>query len=693
MKTAKWIVAAALVVATLPSVAQKKKMTLAEITDFRSELLTRRLPVVHWIDEEHYAEGGMGFQRMVVDVKTGKKEPEQQQAMAGSQPGMPQGQAGRPQTPRKENWLPSPDGAWGAYTKDGNLYGEQIATGRTVQYTADGSGTILNGTPSWVYWEEILGHDARTFWWSPDGKHLAFFRTDESQVPVFPVFDVMGQHGRLNLTRYPKAGDPNPAVRIGFVSREGGQPVWADFDPAQECYFGRPFWAPDGTLWVQWMPREQNELKIFAIDPATGKKREVYAERHDTWVDWKSEINFLEKQQGFLVRNTSDGWDRIYLHGMDGTLKKCLTPGRNFWATKIVRVDEAAKTLYFTSKGEASTREDLYSVRLDGSALRRLTFGDYHHTISLSPGARYFTTRYSNVQTPERIALVEVRTGKVIRQIADSKTPEFDNYEIDRKQVVYYTTRDGLKVPAIVSLPAVIDPARKYPVIIRIYGGPDMPQVTDRWWGATSWMGYEGVISVVLDHRGSGHLGRHGLDYLHRNLGKYEIEDFVDFVKEQLYTKPCVDRSKIAIAGHSYGGYLTSLALMKAPEYFKFGDAAAGVMDWALYDSHYTERYMDTPKSNPEGYKAGSVLTYTDSYGPGQMLYIRFGMVDDNVHPQNSLQLIEKLEVKDQPFEVAVYPGLEHSFMGRTLNTTANDQVRFWYRCLLGREAPKEVLR
>lgn len=667
--------------------SQKRRVTLEEIVDLRSEIITKPIPFsAQWIDDDSYflpSPSPMRGGAVKVNVKSGKQTP------YTSSPNF----AGRRKKSR-ENQSYSPDSSWIAYTKDNNLYGEEIATGRTVKYTNDGSGTILNGVASWVYYEEILGRSQKAYWWSPDGKQICFFRSDESMVPLFPIFNPLEQHGKLTMTRYPKAGDPNPQIRVGIVPTTGGDVVWADFDDKKEQYFGQLWWTADSrNVWVQWMPRRQNELKIYSVSASTGNKTEVYSENSKTWVDWKENVTMLKNQPAYIIQNRTDGWDQIYLYNNDGTLKNKITDGKNFWNTEIVKVDEQKQMIYFTSCGESSIQTDFYSVKFNGSGLRRLTFGEYDNRIALSPSARYFITHYSNITTPRRIALVDVKSGKVIREIADSKSSQFHTLKLAKSEIAWYTTSDGLRIPAIITYPTDMDTTKRYPVYIKTYGGPDAPLVCNRWWGGGSWMAHEGIISVILDHRGSGHCGKKGLDDLYRDLGNHEISDFIDFVKEHLYSKSYVDRSKIGITGHSYGGYLTALALTKGADYFKYGVADAGVMDWTLYDTHYTERYMDTPANNPDGYKNSCVFTYVKNYKEDNHLYIRHGQVDDNVHIQNSLQLIQLLQIADKKFEFMLFPTAAHSYLGPTLNFTGNDAIRFWYRQYLSREAPSVLIR
>ncbi|MGA9119278.1 MAG: DPP IV N-terminal domain-containing protein [Bacteroidota bacterium] len=262
----------------------------------------------------------------------------------------------------------SPDGKWVAFTRNNNLYTIECETGKETQLTTDGTDVVYNGWASWVYYEEILGRPShyRAFWWSPDSRHLAFYRFDDSKVPVFDLFDADGQHGSMEKTHYPESGDPNPEVRIGFVAPGGGTIRWSDFNPADDQYFGTPFWTPDGkSLWVQWMNRSQDDLKIYGVDPATGTKKEIYEERQPAWVEWFETITFLQNNKGFILMSDKDGWMHLYLHNMDGSLKNRITAGE--WSvTALDAVDEAHGQVFFSARKENSTRVDLYRVRLDG---------------------------------------------------------------------------------------------------------------------------------------------------------------------------------------------------------------------------------------------------------------------------------------------------------------------------------------
>jgi len=590
----------------------------------------------------------------------------------------------------EKNPILSPDGKRVAFTRDNNLYAIDLTTGKEIQYTTDGSDLIYNGWASWVYYEEILGRSTRykAFWWSPDGTRIAFYRFDDSVVPVFPLVDAYGVHGSLEKTRYPKAGDPNPEVKVGIVPAAGGPVVWANFNGKMDQYFGPPFWTPDSKeLFVQWMNRGQDTLKIYAVEPGTGQKKEIYTEHQQSWVKWFESLTFLGGNKGFILKSDKDGWSHLYAYGMDGVLKNRITGG-NWEVVELLSVDEANALVYFTAKKEATTRTDLYRIGLDGKGLTRLTGGAFTHSITLSPRGKHFITTYSNAVTPDRRALYN-GDGTLVRELGDSKTKEFDDYLLAKKELFKIRTSDGYDLPAEWTLPIGFDPAKKYPVIINIYGGPSHGTVADRWGGIREqWLPMEGAIQMSVDHRGSGHFGKAGAALMHRNLGKWEMNDYIEAVK-WLRAKPFVDSTRICIEGGSYGGYVACMALTAGADYFTHGIAEFSVTDWRLYDSHYVERYMDAPSENPEGYKNGSAMTYAGNYKG--LLRIVHGAMDDNVHMQNSMQLVDTLESLKKHFEFMLYPGARHGWGGPKATHLRNDTYRFYYTNLLRKEFPEQL--
>lgn len=585
----------------------------------------------------------------------------------------------------------SPDGRSVAFTRKNNLFALDLAAGREVQLTTDGSDSIYNGRASWVYYEEILGRSSRykAFWWSPDSRSIAFLRFDDGPVPVFPLFSADGVHGRQELTRYPQAGDPNPKVRVGVVPAAGGTVVWAGFDEQADQYLAWPAWLPDSSrLTVQWMNREQNDIKVYVIDPASGVKTEIYDEKQPTWVEFFADLYFFKDRSGFLVRSDRSGWVHLYYYDLKGKLIQPLTSG-DWSVTGLSLVDEKNKTVYFTAEGNPTTETHLYRVRLDGTHLERLTRPAGTHSVQVAPGGGYFLDSFSSLDQPQRQDLC-LGDGKLVRTIDQRWTPLLDKYALGRRELFAIPTEDGWNLPAFWVLPPDFDPTKRYPVIFTIYGGPGTtdvinypPDVTNQYPSlSTFFLAQEGIIIFSVDHRGSSHFGKKGQSLMHRNLGKWEIHDFTAAVK-WLRTKPFVDPARMGITGGSYGGYMTCLALTVGADYFTHGFASSSVTDWTLYDSVYTERYMDKPSENPEGYRAGSVQTYADKLKG--VLFLEHGDVDDNVHMQNTVQLIGRLMDAGKHIEFMLYPDQRHGFRGKKRDYSRKESYDFWMRSFFGR--------
>ncbi len=579
----------------------------------------------------------------------------------------------------------SPDGKKIAYTKNYNLYVFNIDTDTEVQLTTDGGGLIYNGWASWVYMEEILGRATNyaAFWWSPNSEMISFLRFDDSPVPEFPLYKADGQHGELELQRYPKAGDPNPYVKLGIANVNSSEIVWADFDEKADHYIAWPFWTDDNKLTVQWMNRTQDNIKIYFIDTKTGSKNELHNETQNTWVEWFEDLVFLKNGKGFILRTGVDGWYHLYFYDMNGKLKKKLTDGK-MTVTGIALVDEINEKIFFNGWKENSTERHLFAVDLNGKNLKQLTSISGTHSCTVSPNGKYYYDRYSNLSQPARIDLCK-NDGSLIRNLGDSKLPMVDEYELAKVELFTIATNDGFNLPAVWYLPHEIEMNKKYPVIISIYGGPNSASVRNsfpfRFDG--HYLSQNGIILMSIDHRGSGHFGKRGIDLMHRNLGKWEMHDYIEAVK-WLKMKSFIDTTKILIEGGSYGGYVAALALTQGANYFTHGIAEFGVMDWLLYDNVYTERYMDMPKENPEGYKRGSVLNYVDNY-KGNLL-ITHGTMDDNVHMQNSIQLIYELQKQNKKFEMMFYPNARHGVRMPLALHYIKTKSEFVFKHLLGRE-------
>ena len=588
----------------------------------------------------------------------------------------------------------SPDKARVAFSRNNDLYVLDIISKTETRLTSDGNDSIMNGYASWVYAEEILV-DNCAFWWSPDSKHIAFFRTDDSPVPVFVITDAGGQHGLVKRQRYPKPGDKNPEIRIGIASLDNKHITWADFNEHDDQYFGLPYWKPGGSaLMVTWMNREQNNLKIYEVNLQSGTKKELYNEKQKTWIrlDNHDRLTLIKNGQGMIILNDQTGWRHIYYHDGNGKLINPVTAGK-FSVTSLKYIDEKNEQIYFTARKENSARTDLYSIRLNGKDMKRLTFGDFNHDTRMSPSGNYFTTTYSNTFTPVRIAVLD-KTGKLIKQIADTKGPDFDNYVIAKTELLRIKSEDGLfDLPATITWPIDMDTSKRYPVLVNIYGGPGASSVVDYWNfnRFQQWYATEGLIAISIDHRGSGHFGSEGSDYMYHKLGYWEIKDYGTVIK-WLIEKGYADPKRIGIMGYSYGGYVASYALTYGADIFTHGIDGSGVTDWSLYDTHYTERYMGTTLNNAEGYKTSSVLTYADKF-KGKLL-ITHGVIDDNVHLQNSMQLNSKLQDLKKDFDFVLYSGGTHGSMDFSKQIHfQNIRLKFFYKYLLEKPMPDGLLR
>ncbi|WP_462220364.1 S9 family peptidase, partial [Ferruginibacter sp.] len=529
----------------------------------------------------------------------------------------------------------------------------------------------------------------------PDSKKIAYFRSDDSKVPEFIITDGTGQHGLVEKTRYPKVGDPNPEVKVGVVSPDGGATVWSDFNEKDDQYFGMPYWKPDGnTLLVQWMNRLQNNLIIYEVNPATGAKKEFYNETQKTWIDLddNDRISFLKNGKGFILSGDATGWKHLYYYDMNGKLINAITSGK-FTVTDLNYVDEKNGIVYFTARSkENSATRDYYRVNIDGKKLQRLTFGNFNHAfINASPNSEYFITTYGNSTTPNKMVLVNNK-GKIIKELGDAKGADFDTYNLAKTELIRVKSDDGLyDLPMKVTWPVNMEAGKKYPVLISIYGGPNAGTVSDAFQlnGTQQWYAKEGLIQVAMDHRASGHFGKEGVNYMYHNLGDWELKDYSTMVK-WLIANGSADPKKVCITGFSYGGYMSCLALTKYSDVFTYGMAGGSVTDWTLYDTHYTERFMGTPANNAEGYKTGNVMNYIDKYKGG--LQIVHGVIDDNVHLQNSLQLISKLQDAKKDFEFMIYPGGRHGWPGNKGLHFLNLKTKFIYKYLLEKEAPVALI-
>lgn len=620
----------------------------------------------------------------------------------------------------------SPDSTKVAFTRSNDLWVRDVASGSERQLTFDGDELTLNGYASWVYYEEILGRPSRyrAFWWSPDSRRIAFYHFDNSKVPYFPIYSPYsggdtrslghtGYPGSLNNTRYPKAGQWNPLVKIGFVDTEGDSSiVWADFPlmggdctvanstPADseaegavcDGYFGIPFWKSDSKeLCVPTLPRIQNDLNLFSVSAEDGSKRLIYNEKYPTWISWFENMVFGENGL-YVARRFETGWDQIYFISYDGSQVRRLTDSR-LWDAAVLKVDEKSGNLYFSARLDGAPRTVLFCLDLPRgkkasySVPRALTPLDkYAERIVIADDFKSFSARISNCTTPPSDIRCKLKAGRTtgteIISVQQDEHPEL------RSELIWMTTSDGFELPAIISYPENFDHSGKtrYPVIMEIYGGPDTPYVRDRYRKPRSWYSENGIIKIVCDSRAAGHNGRAGEDQVYKDLTSAPVKDFCEWA-DYFSSLPYVDGSRIGVEGFSFGGTMTAMLVMRHPERFRCGIAGGGVYDWTLYDSHYTERFMETPQTNAEGYFRSCVLNYVEEFKSdfetAPALLLTHGTGDDNVHFQNTLVLIDALQKAGKNFDLMIYPDALHGYRGLQAEFSLNSEAQFWKTHLL----------
>lgn len=583
----------------------------------------------------------------------------------------------------------SPDQSRLAYTKGHDLYVYDLGSRSEMRLTRDGSETTYNGWASWVYYEEILGRSSRyaAFWWSPDGQKIAFLHFDDQPVPTFPIFHADGVHGSLEINHYPKAGDPNPEVQFAIADIGSGEITWVMEDTVKDQYSALPFWTPQSDyLLIQELNRSQDTLRLVRINPEDGSRKVIYEETQTTWVDFFEDITFVKNHE-FILRSNVKGWYNLFRYDIEGNLLAELTPA-NWRVTDIEHIDQENEQVYFYGTGEKSTDQHFFRVDFDGKNLQRITSGSGWHTIISSPSYQYFLDQYSSLSFPNRESILDA-SGTVLYQFKSTEVNQNDLSGV-KVEELKIKTPDGFDLPGYWVLPKEFNAQKKYPVVFEVYGGPDAGNIRNRYKDFSGdFYSNQDIIRISVDHRGSGKFGKKGMDYLHRNLGKWEIEDLISAVK-WLRTQPFIDSTRIGITGGSYGGYVTAMALTYGSGYFTHGVSLFPVTDWKLYDNVYTERYMDTPEENPEGYNSASVIEH--AYRLKGDLLIVHGMVDDNVHMQNTVQLISRLQDLGKDFELMMYPGERHGWGGAKRSHLSRLVHDFWKEHLLkGEGTPKTM--
>ena len=557
----------------------------------------------------------------------------------------------------------SPDGRMVSFVRSGNLYVEDLSMQRRERaLTRDGNEKILNGRLDWVYQEELYGRgNFGAYWWSPDSTRIAFLRLDENPVPEFPVVDQTPLDQKLESTPYPKAGDPNPIVKLGVVNAAGGDVRWVDTYryPPEDLLIVRVGWFPDSKkVWFMAQNREQTFIDLNSANIEEGKSSNLFRESTKTWIGINDDGLRWLKDGTFLWVSDRSGWTHIYHYRADGKLVRQVTNG-DWDVQSIGEVDEGKGIIYFTGTEHSFIANHVYAVKLDGSGLTRLTLTEGNHRASFNSTTSHFIDSWSDINTPTQVRLYDV-SGKSVRVIDENKVDALTQYKLGKVQFLNVKTRDGFNMEAMMIKPPDFDPTKKYPLWSYTYGGPQAPQVRNAWGGTTyMWhqmLAQKGYVIWVCDNRTASSKGVNSAWGLYKNFGELELRDLEDGFT-WLKSQPYIDGSRIGIWGWSYGGFMTSYALTHS-QTFKIGIAGGSVTDWRNYDSIYTERYMGTPQNNPEGYKKSAPIHSAKDLH-GKLLLIH-GAIDDNVHVSNTIQFLYELQRAGKQVELMLYPKSRH---------------------------------
>jgi len=551
----------------------------------------------------------------------------------------------------------SPDGKLVAFRREHDLYVLEIASGKTTRLTENGSEALRNAELDWVYPEELgLG---TAYWWAPDSKKIAYLQFDVSREPLYPHVDLLGAPARLEPQRYPRAGEPNADVRLGVVAVGGGGTRWMDLGEARDTLRARFYWLPDSSgIANERLNRVQNRLDLMIADAATGASGSVLSESDPYWINVNDHFRFLKGGKEFLWGSERDGFLHLYRYSIGGKQLARLTKG-DWEVTSLACVDEKAEQIYYVSSEAAPLDRQLYRVGFDGGARTRLTPEPGTHSVTMPPDCRYFTDSFSSLTAPPR-SVLRGTDGAVIAPLAAPGGKALGEYETMPSEIVPVKADDGTILYGRLIKPTGFDRGKKYPAVVKVYGGPGVQTVLNSWPGALNLeqaFAQNGYVVWMLDNRGGTGRGHKFETAVYRNLGEREVEDQKQGIR-YLASLGFIDTKRVGVEGWSYGGYMTLRLLLLAPEHFSCGVAGAPVTDWRNYDSIYTERYMGLPAENGEGYKRSSNVAIAEKL-KGALL-IAHNLEDDNVLFQNTLQMADALERAGRQFRMLVYPGKAH---------------------------------
>jgi dipeptidyl-peptidase-4 len=587
----------------------------------------------------------------------------------------------------------SPNGELIAYVRSNDIYSYDIKERKEKRLTFTGTETTLNGTLSWVYWEEIFGRSDIAYWWSDDSKAITYLSSDESKVSIDYFPDFKPATPNVIKQRYPKTGEPNPVVKAGIVEISNPKTKWINFGNFKYEYLIRIVWLPGSRqVSVQALNRAQDQVDLFFADRKTGNTKHILKETDPGWVNIHDDLYFLKNGKEFIWASERTGYAHLYRYSIEGKLLNAITSGEwavassggsAYWVrSSISSIDETNGIVYFTGNEKSQFEKHLYSIKLDGTGLKRITKEEGVHLITFSPRGKYYLDNYSNIKTPPVLSLYK-NDGTLVKILASYNADKLASFNLQRPEQFTIKARDGFPLPAEILKPSNFDPNKKYPLIVYVYGGPSAPQVNNAWRNSLysdQVLIDNGYLVAIIDNRAATAVSKNLENLLLRNMGgTIELNDLVDGVrwfKQQSY----IDSARVGVWGWSGGGTYTLNAMTHSKE-FKAGIAVAAVTDWRFYDTRFGEIGMKTPQNNLDAYNRTSLLrSAKDLHGK---LMIVHGTYDDNVHPQNAWAFIDELIKANIQYELQIYPMRKHGIADRPAKIHLyNTMLDFWKRNL-----------
>ena len=576
----------------------------------------------------------------------------------------------------------SPKGHYVSFIREQNLYALNLKTGKEIQLSNDGGGVIKNGMAEFVAQEEMGRMTG--YWWSGDEAKIAYTRVDESPVKEAIRNEIYADEVKLFNQRYPFTGTDNVEIKLGVVNINNQKTDWIDLGIDKDIYIARAKWLKDNkTLSYQWQDRSQHNLKLRFYNSDSKKQKVALTETSKTWINLHFDLEFLNDKKHFVWASERDGFKHLYLYRTTGEMIRQITQGD--WVVDSLKgIDEKKGIVYFAGRKDTALESHLYSVPLfkKGEIKRVTELGAYHNVV-IAKDNKTFIDNSSSVNKPGSAALRKIngdfitwleenkldKSHPLTPYLADLITPEYGTLTAEDGQTMHYR----------LFKPTNYQDGKKHPVIVNVYGGPHAQRVTNSWRSKNlyfQYMAQQGYVIFQLDNRGSYNRGKKFEDVIYKHLGVAEVADQIKGV-EFLRTLDYVDPDRIGIYGHSYGGYMALMTMFKAGDYFKAGVSGAPVTDWALYDTHYTERYVGHPASNAKGYEASAVFPYAEGLKGPLMIY--HGMADDNVLFTHATKLFKQLQDQEKQFEMMTYPGSKHSLRGKSVQTHLHQTITSFF--------------